>query len=195
MRRRCDYVAAQVPAVWSEGGRTWPAGKGVLLCQTRDEALAALDTIMKTKRFGQAGNKVVVEEFLTAEEASFLVFTDGKTIKPLPLLPGPQGRVRRGDRGPIHRGHWGAYSPAPVVTPELQREVMERVMRPTVDGLAAEGARLQGRALRGLMIRSGRSQGSGNSTPASATRNAAIIDGAQERSGGRSGSHDRRPAG
>ena len=126
------------------------AGKGVLLCQTRDEALAALDQVMKDRAFGDAGDRVLIEEFLVGEEASFLVFTDGKTIKPLPTSQDHKA-IFDGDQGP-NTGGMGAYSPAPVVTPELEREVMDRIMRPTVEAMAAEGCPYVGVLYAGLMI-------------------------------------------
>lgn len=126
------------------------AGKGVLLCQTTEEALAALDSIMKDRAFGEAGDRVVVEEFLTGEEASFLVFTDGKTIKAMPTSQDHKAAYD-GDKGP-NTGGMGAYSPAPVVTPELQKEIMDRVMRPVVDGMAKDGCPYKGILYAGLMI-------------------------------------------
>lgn len=126
------------------------AGKGVLLCRSTDQALAALDRIMKNRAFGAAGDRVVIEEFLTGEEASFLVFTDGRAIKPLPTSQDHKA-IHDGDQGP-NTGGMGAYSPAPVVTPELHDEIMDRVMRPAVEGLAAEGCPYTGVLYAGLMI-------------------------------------------
>lgn len=126
------------------------AGKGVFPCQTKEEAFEALDRIMKAREFGTAGDKVVIEEFLTGEEASFLVFTDGRTILPLPSSQDHKA-VHDGDRGP-NTGGMGAYSPAPVVTPELEKEIMEKIMRPTIDGLAGEGCPYKGVLYAGLMI-------------------------------------------
>ena len=94
------------------------AGKGVFPCQTVDEAVAALDVIMVKKAFREAGAKVVVEDFLTGEEASFLVFTDGETILPMPSSQDHKA-IYDGDKGP-NTGGMGAYSPAPLVTPELE---------------------------------------------------------------------------
>ncbi|MFH1139330.1 MAG: phosphoribosylamine--glycine ligase [Pseudomonadota bacterium] len=126
------------------------AGKGVLLCHNSQEALAALKSVMIDQDFGPAGNTVVIEEFLTGEEASILVFTDGKTIKPLPASQDHKA-VFDNDQGP-NTGGMGAYSPAPVVTPELEREVMDRIMVPTIQALAAEGCPYQGVLYAGLMI-------------------------------------------
>ncbi|MEW6265405.1 MAG: phosphoribosylamine--glycine ligase [Thermodesulfobacteriota bacterium] len=126
------------------------AGKGVLICRTAAEAEAALELIMGARAFGAAGDKVVIEEYLTGEEASFLVFTDGRTIKPLPSSQDHKA-VYDGDRGP-NTGGMGAYSPAPVVTPALEKEIMDRIMRPTVEALAAEGCPYRGVLYAGLMI-------------------------------------------
>ena len=150
-----DYQAARAyvekqggPLVVKADGLA--AGKGVLLCETTAEALAALDTVMVEKAFGEAGQRVVVEEFLKGEEASFLVFTDGKTIKPLPTSQDHKA-VFDGDRGP-NTGGMGAYSPAPVVTPDLEDYIMEKIMRATVEAMAAEGCPYQGVLYAGLMI-------------------------------------------
>lgn len=150
-----DYAAAR-DYVRSHGGPLvvkadgLAAGKGVLLCRTTDEALAAVDLVMKDKAFGSAGDHLVVEEFLTGEEASFLVFTDGRTIKTLPTSQDHKA-VYDGDQGP-NTGGMGAYSPAPVVTPDLFDEVMDRVMGPAVRGMAAEGFPYKGVLYAGLMI-------------------------------------------
>ncbi len=126
------------------------AGKGVLLCQTTEEALEAVDLVMKDRAFGEAGNTLLVEEFLTGEEASFLVFTDGKTIKAMPTSQDHKA-ILDGDQGP-NTGGMGAYSPAPVVTPELHEEIMAKVMRPTIEAMAAEGCEYKGVLYAGLMI-------------------------------------------
>ena len=126
------------------------AGKGVLLCRTTGEALGALDQVMKARAFGSAGDRVVVEEFLEGEEASFLVFTDGRTVRPLPTSQDHKA-IFDGDRGP-NTGGMGAYSPAPVVTPALNDQIMDRIMRPTVEAMAAEGCPYQGVLYAGLMI-------------------------------------------
>ena len=126
------------------------AGKGVLLCQNAKEALAALQSVMVDKDFGAAGDKVVIEEFLTGEEASFLVFTDGVTIRPMPTSQDHKA-VFDNDQGP-NTGGMGAYSPAPVVTPELEQYIMEKIMRPTIEAMAAEGCPYQGVLYAGLMI-------------------------------------------
>ena len=130
------------------------AGKGVILCQNAKEALAALDRIMIRKEFGAAGQRVVVEEFLDGEEASFLAFTDGESILPLPTSQDHKA-IFDDDKGP-NTGGMGAYSPAPVVTEEIHRTVMETIMLPTIRAMAAEGRKYRGVLYAGLMIRDGR---------------------------------------
>ncbi|MGV1098299.1 phosphoribosylamine--glycine ligase [Thiovibrio sp. JS02] len=129
------------------------AGKGVIVATTVEEAKAAVDLFMKEKAFGEAGSRVVVEEFLRGEEASFLAFTDGKTILPLPSSQDHKA-IFDGDQGP-NTGGMGAYSPAPVVTEAVHRQVMEKVMYPTVQALAAEGCPYKGVLYAGLMIDNG----------------------------------------
>ncbi len=129
------------------------AGKGVLVCHELSEAKEAVDLVMTKRAFGDAGNEVIIEEFLPGEEASFIAFTDGTTILPLPTSQDHKA-VYEGDTGP-NTGGMGAYSPAPVVTPELHEQVMEKVMMPTVKALAAEGCPYKGMLYAGLMIRDG----------------------------------------
>lgn len=126
------------------------AGKGVIVAGTVKEAKQAVDLIMKDKAFGAAGEKVVVEACLTGEEASFIAFTDGKTILPLPTSQDHKA-VYENDEGP-NTGGMGAYSPAPVVTDEIADFVMNKVMLPTVKGLEAEGRPYKGMLYAGLMI-------------------------------------------
>ena len=126
------------------------AGKGVIIAQSLEEAEEAIDLIMKDKAFGRAGNQVVVEEFLRGEEASFIAFTDGKTILPLPSSQDHKA-IFEGDKGP-NTGGMGAYSPAPVMTDEMTKRVMDEVMLPTVQGMAAEGRLYKGMLYAGLMI-------------------------------------------
>lgn len=137
-----------VPCVIKADGLA--AGKGVVVARTREEAYQAVDLIMKKKAFGAAGAKVVVEEFLRGEEVSFIAFTDGSTVLPLPSSQDHKA-VFDGDRGP-NTGGMGAYSPAPVLTADLERRVMEEVMIPTVRGMAAEGRPYSGMLYAGLMI-------------------------------------------
>lgn len=126
------------------------AGKGVIIAATRAEAVAAVTDMLSGNAFGAAGSRVVVEEFLTGEEASFLAFTDGKNIIPLASAQDHKA-VFDGDRGP-NTGGMGAYSPAPVVTPAIHEKAMTEVMRRTVDGMAAEGRPYRGVLYAGLMI-------------------------------------------
>ncbi|GAA4648434.1 phosphoribosylamine--glycine ligase [Kistimonas scapharcae] len=126
------------------------AGKGVILAQTEEEAVAAVEDMLAGNAFGDAGHRVVVEEFLTGEEASFIVMVDGENI--LPLATSQDHKARDdGDTGP-NTGGMGAYSPAPVVTPELHKRAMEEVIVPTVKGMASEGHRYSGFLYAGLMI-------------------------------------------
>lgn len=126
------------------------AGKGVVIAQTREEAIATVNDMLSGKTFGSAGARVVIEEFLHGEEASFLAFTDGKNIVPLASAQDHKA-VFDGDKGP-NTGGMGAYSPAPVVTPAIHEKVMQEVMRRTVDGMAAEGRPYRGVLYAGLMI-------------------------------------------
>lgn len=144
-------AGVQYPVVVKADGLA--AGKGVIIAADRTEAVAALDLIMAEKAFGEAGSRVVIEEFLVGEEASFIAFTDGKTVLPLPSSQDHKA-VYDGDKGP-NTGGMGAYSPAPVLTPELERQVMERIMYPTVAAMAAEGRPYQGMLYAGLMINDG----------------------------------------
>ena len=126
------------------------AGKGVIIAATRDEAVAAVTDMLGGNAFGSAGSRVVIEEFLTGEEASFLAFTDGKNIIPLASAQDHKA-VFDGDQGP-NTGGMGAYSPAPVVTPAIHEKAMSEVLRRTVDGMAAEGRPYRGVLYAGLMI-------------------------------------------
>lgn len=126
------------------------AGKGVILAQTVEEALTAVYGMLSGKDFGKAGERVVIEEFLYGEEASFIVMTDGKNI--LPLATSQDHKARdNGDQGP-NTGGMGAYSPAPVVTAELHQRIMAEIIEPTVRGMAAEGHPYLGFLYAGLMI-------------------------------------------
>lgn len=126
------------------------AGKGVIIAQTPAEAYAAIDDMLAGNKFGSAGSRVVIEEFLTGEEASFIVMVDGKTA--LPFASSQDHKARdNGDLGP-NTGGMGAYSPAPVVTAEIHDWVMEKVIYPTVNGMAAEGIVFTGFLYAGLMI-------------------------------------------
>ena len=126
------------------------AGKGVFVCNTEKQAHDALKQIMKDKSFGEAGNRVVIEERLAGEEISFLAFTDGETVLPLPCSQDHK-TVFDGDQGP-NTGGMGAYSPAPIVDEYLHRKIMETIMLPTVKAMASEGVRFKGVLYAGLMV-------------------------------------------
>jgi phosphoribosylamine--glycine ligase len=132
------------------------AGKGVVVAETVDEAVAALDLIMSRKAFGTAGDRVVVEECLKGEEASFMAFSDGKTVVPMASSQDHK-RVFDADKGP-NTGGMGAYSPAPIVTPKLEQEVMETIMVPTVRAMEKEGRLFKGVLYAGLMIHEGQAK-------------------------------------
>ncbi|PIE57623.1 MAG: 5-(carboxyamino)imidazole ribonucleotide mutase [Desulfobulbus propionicus] len=127
------------------------AGKGVIVAQTKKEAKKAVDLIMKDKAFGLAGEQLVVEAFLDGEEASFLAFTDGKTVLPLPSSQDHKA-AHEGDTGP-NTGGMGAYSPAPVVDDVMTERVMNEIMLPAVQGMAEEGRPYKGMLYAGLMIK------------------------------------------
>ena len=130
------------------------AGKGVIICKTKKEALDAVDLIIRKKAFGIAGKRVIIEEFLEGEEASFLAVTDGVTV--VPLAPAQDHKaIFDGDRGP-NTGGMGAYSPAPLVTEALEKEIMDTIMVPTVKAMKAEGRPYKGVLYAGLMISKGR---------------------------------------
>lgn len=126
------------------------AGKGVIVAMTMDEAEAAVRDMLAGNRFGDAGHRVVIEEFLEGEEASFIVMVDGEHVLPMATSQDHK-RVGDGDTGP-NTGGMGAYSPAPVVTAEIHDRVMREVIYPTVRGMAAEGNPYTGFLYAGLMI-------------------------------------------
>jgi phosphoribosylamine--glycine ligase len=143
-----DWVRSQrAPLVVKADGLA--AGKGVVICATADEAVETTQA-MFDGRFGKAGDKVVIEEFLDGEEASFIAMVDGSHVLPLATSQDHK-RLRDGDAGP-NTGGMGAYSPATVVTPAIHDRVMRDVMRPTVRALAAEGMPYLGFLYAGLMI-------------------------------------------
>jgi phosphoribosylamine--glycine ligase len=126
------------------------AGKGVIVAMTLAEAEAAATDMLAGNKFGDAGARIVVEEFLDGEEASFIVITDGETI--LPLATSQDHKARdEGDVGP-NTGGMGAYSPAPVVTPEIEARIMNEVIRPTLEGMTKDGTPYLGFLYAGLMI-------------------------------------------
>lgn len=129
------------------------AGKGVMVCRTLDEALSAVDRIMVKKEFGEAGNRIVVEDCLSGEEASFIAITDGKTVVPLATSQDHK-RVFDNDLGP-NTGGMGAYSPTPVITDELYDDITKNIMQKAVDGMKKEGRFFKGFLYAGLMIKNG----------------------------------------
>ncbi|MDO9371866.1 MAG: phosphoribosylamine--glycine ligase [Gammaproteobacteria bacterium] len=143
------YVrAAGTPIVIKADGLA--AGKGVVIAQNEAEAVTAITDMLSGNGMGDAGRRVVIEEFLRGEEASFIVMVDG--VHSLPLATAQDHKARDdGDRGP-NTGGMGAYSPAPVVTPEIHARIMREVIAPTVRGMAAEGAPYTGFLYAGLMI-------------------------------------------
>jgi len=143
------WVRAQrLPLVVKADGLA--AGKGVVICDSHAEALAAAHEMLAGRRFGAAGAQIVIEEFLAGEEASFIVIASGEQVAPLATS---QDHKRRddGDRGP-NTGGMGAYSPAPVVTPAIEARILREVIGPTLAGLAHEGLRYTGFLYAGLMI-------------------------------------------
>jgi phosphoribosylamine--glycine ligase len=132
------------------------AGKGVTVCETVDEARAAIDSIMRDRVFGSAGARVVLEEKLLGEEASFIALTDGRAVLPLAASQDHK-RIGEGDTGP-NTGGMGAYSPAPVVTPELFDRVTREVIEPVVQTLRNRGIVFKGVLYAGLMIHEGRTR-------------------------------------
>ena len=127
------------------------AGKGVIICTSQAEGEEALRSMMEHGAFGEAGTKVVIEEFLTGEEASFFAFTDGENV--LPLEPSQDHKpIFDGDKGP-NTGGMGAYTPAPVVTDQLRQRIIDEVMVPTVGAMKSEGRTYRGILYAGLMIK------------------------------------------
>lgn len=129
------------------------AGKGVVVAMTEQEALDAVDQMMTGKQFGDAGDELVIEQFLRGEEASFFAIVDGTTALPL-IAAQDHKRVGDGDTGP-NTGGMGAYSPAPVVTDEVAKKIMDRCIIPLVETMAKEGAPYRGVLFAGLMIDNG----------------------------------------
>jgi len=144
-----DYIVKLgAPVVVKADGLA--AGKGVVVAMTLDEALAAVDMIMRDQAFGLAGSRVVIEEYLTGEEASLLAFTDGYTVVPM-ISAQDHKRAFDGDQGP-NTGGMGTYAPAPVVTADILEQIKQQVLQPTVDAMRAEGRIYRGCLYAGLMI-------------------------------------------
>ena len=144
-----DYIATRTPPIVIKADGL-AAGKGVIIAATRAEAEETLDRVLRQGQFGQAGARVVIEDFLVGEEASFIAVVDGTRV--VPLASSQDHKTRDdGDRGP-NTGGMGAYSPAPVVTPEVHDRIMREIMLPTVRGLAADRIPYRGFLYAGLMI-------------------------------------------
>ncbi|MBK9702339.1 MAG: phosphoribosylamine--glycine ligase [Betaproteobacteria bacterium] len=144
-----DYVAARgAPIVVKADGLA--AGKGVVVATSVAEAQAAIDGMLVGNTLGSAGARVVIEDFLAGEEASFIVMVDGRNVLPLASSQDHK-RLRDGDEGP-NTGGMGAYSPAPVVTPKIHARVMREVIMPTINGMAADGIPYTGFLYAGVMI-------------------------------------------
>ena len=143
--RRGEY---EFPVVVKADGLA--AGKGVLICQDLGKSLAAIRLVMEERKFGAAGDRVVIEEFLEGEEVSFMVFTDGNRV--LPMVPSQDHKaIYDGDKGP-NTGGMGAYSVDWILTPEIREQVLDQVIGSTIDGMAAEGHPFQGVLYAGLML-------------------------------------------
>ncbi|MAP11247.1 MAG: phosphoribosylamine--glycine ligase [Gammaproteobacteria bacterium] len=143
------YIQAQgAPIVVKADGLA--AGKGVVLAQTVDEAVAAANSMLNEGRFGDAGTRVLIEEFLTGEEASFIVVSDGTNIAPMASAQDHKARDD-GDGGP-NTGGMGAYTPAPVIDGALHARIMETIIQPTINGMAADGQPFVGFLFAGLMV-------------------------------------------
>ena len=145
----CAYVGSKgCPIVVKADGLA--AGKGVVVAQTPDEAEHAIREMLSGNRFGEAGHRVVIEEFMPGEEASYICMVDGEQV--LPMASSQDHKARdNGDLGP-NTGGMGAYSPAPVLSPEIEEQVMREIIQPTVRGMNSEGNRYRGFLYAGLMI-------------------------------------------
>lgn len=128
------------------------AGKGVIVAETIQEALDAIDAIMENNSFGDAGTRIVIEEFMEGEEASLLAFTDGKVIRPM-ISAQDHKRAYDGDKGP-NTGGMGTYAPAPVMTAKMTERAVEEILKPTIAAMAKEGRPYHGCLYLGLMVTS-----------------------------------------
>jgi phosphoribosylamine--glycine ligase len=147
--RAVDFLNTQsYPVVIKADGLA--AGKGVLIANDRAEAVGGLEAVLKRKLFGEAGRRVVIEEFLTGEEASFQALVDGRSLLPLDSARDHK-RIGEGDQGP-NTGGMGAFSPAPVVDDRIRNEVLEKILQPTLRGLLKRGVEFRGVLYAGLMI-------------------------------------------
>jgi phosphoribosylamine--glycine ligase len=142
------YLKGKGPQVVKADGLA--AGKGVFVCANEAEAVDAINQIMNDKIFGESGNRIIIEERLEGQEVSLLAFTDGTTVLPMEAAQDHKA-VFDGDTGP-NTGGMGAYSPAPIFTPELKQQVIDQIMVPAVNGMRADGIPYQGVLYAGLMI-------------------------------------------
>ncbi len=144
-----DYLkSCQLPVVIKANGLA--AGKGVIIAETGQIAVAAISDMLEGNAFGTAGNRIIIEEFLQGEEASFICLVDGKHV--LPFATSQDHKARdHGDKGP-NTGGMGAYSPAPVVTPEIETRILQEIIYPTVAGMATDGHPYRGFLYAGVMI-------------------------------------------
>ena len=150
-----SYVKEKgVPIVIKADGLA--AGKGVIVAKTEQEAIEAIDDMLKGNRFGEAGSRVVIEEFLVGEEASFIVMVDGNNVLPMATSQDHKARDNT-DKGP-NTGGMGAYSPAPVVNSSIFDDVMKNIIQKTVDAMSAEGSPYTGFLYAGLMINNGKAK-------------------------------------
>ncbi len=149
LQKACDYIdQCSIPVVVKADGLA--AGKGVVIAETKEQAISAVNDMLAANRFGDAGSKVVIEEYLEGIELSFICMVDGKNC--LPMATSQDHKARdEGDTGP-NTGGMGAYSPAIAETPELNAEVMRSVIEPTIRGMEADGNRFTGFLYAGLMI-------------------------------------------
>lgn len=142
--------AREISGPWVVKADGLAAGKGVLICSTLEETDAAIEMVLVKRFFGTAGEKVIIEEFLRGEELSLMAFCDGHTVVPM-VSAQDHKRVFSGDQGP-NTGGMGAYSPAPVATPRLCKEIEEKVLQPTLKAMAQEGRFFKGILYAGMMI-------------------------------------------
>ena len=144
-----EYLkTAKMPIVLKADGLA--LGKGVLICNTLEEALEGVSTIMVNKKFGNAGNKLVIEEFMTGREVSVLTFVDGRTIRPMTSAQDHK-RALDGDQG-LNTGGMGTFSPSPFYTKEIDEFCKKNIFQPTVDAMLAEGREFKGIIFFGLML-------------------------------------------
>lgn len=148
--QQAKNFAREISGPWVVKADGLAAGKGVLICSTLQETDAAIEKVLVERAFGSAGEQVIIEEFLKGEEVSLMAFCDGHTVVPM-VSAQDHKRVFSGDKGP-NTGGMGAYSPAPVATPALCKEIEERVLQPTLKAMAQEGRAFKGILYAGMML-------------------------------------------